>query len=225
MSDLSDKIYNLLLKENINKEDMVITLENITDEINRKLWEKISVSPLIFFKLKDTVFYNFEYCYYNNEIKGKTTLKDFGKNYPIFMLNFNTSTYINNEDLNDLKKEIEDIKQKWNPNIYSANIYTKAEFEWNIGDDNPSPLIIYENQSETPMTYGYYNNSYSSILDSNGNNIKLNDNIILCSIQPMDMYREYNSLTQMLDNLYNSINIALQFNKGLYVELDSYSYE
>ena len=41
----------------------------------------------------------------------------------------------------------------------------------------------------------------------------------------MDMYREYNSLTQMLDNLYNSINIALQFNKGLYVELDSYSYE
>ena len=171
------------------------------------------------------MFYNFEYCYYNNEIKGKTTLKDFGKNYPIFMLNFNTSTYINNEDLNDLKKEIEDIKQKWNPNIYSANIYTKTEFEWNIGDNNPSPLIIYENQSETPMTYGYYNNSYSSILDSNGNNIKLNDNIILCSIQPMDMYREYNSLTQMLDNLYNSINIALQFNKGLYLELDSYSYE
>ena len=31
MSDLSDKIYNLLLKENINKEEMVITLENITD--------------------------------------------------------------------------------------------------------------------------------------------------------------------------------------------------
>ena len=225
MSNLSEEIYNILLNNNISKEDMVLTLENIKNEIDRKLWEKINVSPLIFFKLKDTVFYNFEYCNYNNEPKGKTTLRDFGRNYPIFMLNFNTSTYIDNEYLNDLKNEIEDIKQKWNPNIYTANIYTKSEFEWIVGEENPSTLIIYENKVETPMKYGYYNNSYSNILDATGNNIKMNDNVVLCSIQQIDMYREYNSLTQMLDNLYNSINIALQYNKGLYIELDNYNYE
>jgi hypothetical protein len=60
MSDLSKKILDLLLDEGINKEDISSTLFNIQSEIETKLWEKINVSPLIFFKLKDTIFYNFE---------------------------------------------------------------------------------------------------------------------------------------------------------------------
>ena len=74
------------------------------------------------------------------------------------------------------------------------------------------------------MKYGFYNNSYSNILDSTGNNMKYDDNIVLCSIQPVDMYREYNILTQTLDSLYNVLNDALQNNKGVYVDLNDYEY-
>jgi hypothetical protein len=225
MSDLSEKILNILLDEGINKEDISSTLFNIQSEIETKLWEKINVSPLIFFKLKDTIFYNFEYCNYNDKPTGKTTLKDFGRNYPILMFNFNASTYVLKEDVELLLKEIEDIRSKWNQNICIANIYTKSNFSWNVGDENPSSLIIYNEENETPMTHGYYNNSYSNIFDSSGQKIKHEEEIVLCAIQKIGIYSEYNLLTQLLDNLYNVINEAQKNQKGLCIDLDNYNYE
>ncbi len=225
MSDISNKVYDLLVSQNIKKEDMIDTLENIKSEIDIKLWEKISISPLIFFKLKDTIFYNFEYCHYNNSRTGKTTLRDYGRDYPTFMFNFNSSTYIPYDEVVELLDEINDIKEKWNPNICVANIYAKTDFSWNVGEDNHLSLIIYDAKNETPMKYGYYNNSYSGIVDGFGNNIKHADNVVLCSIQQMDMYREYNILTQVLYDLANTLNIAFQNKKGVFVELNDYKYD
>lgn len=225
MSDLSEKILNVLLEEGINNEDISITLSNIQSEIETKLWEKINVSPLIFFKLKDTIFYNFEYCNYNDKPTGKTNLKDFGKNYPVLMFNFNESSYVLKDDVELLLKEIEDIRSKWNQNICIANVYTKTNFSWNVGDENPSQLIIYDEETETPMTHGFYNNTYSNIYNATGEKIKHEDEIVLCAIKKIGIYNEYNLLTQVLDSLYNSIKEAQINGKGLCIDLDNYDYE
>jgi len=225
MSELSNKILKLFEENEIPQNEISQTLLNIQNEIEFQLWEKITISPIVFYKLKDTVFYNFEYCFYNDNQTGKTDLKTYGKNYPVLMYYFNNSEHITKENVEKLKDELEDIRKKWNQNIFLANLYTKVDFDWKVGEDDPSKLIIYNKVGETPMTYGYYNNTHSNIYDTNGQFIKYDENIVLCSIEKMDLYREYNLLTQTLDNLYNTIQRAFENGKGLSIDFDGYDYQ
>lgn len=228
MSELSNKVLDLLLENNVDIEDITNILYDIQNDINLKLWEKFTISPYIYLKLKDTIFYNFEYLYYNDNPTGKTDMKYYGKKYPILMYGVSKSSYVLKENLNDLLKEIEDIKSKWNNNIYVANLSSKIDFDWIGGDENPTKMIIYDKEIETPMKYGYYsymNNLYDKIYDAHGNFIKKNEEIVLCSIQKMDIYREYSILTHTLDNFYNVIKRAININKGILLDFKNYDYE
>ena len=224
MSELSDKILNILLENNVKPENISQTLYGIHDEIENRLWEKINISPLAFYNLKDTIFYNFEYRYYNDNPTGKSNLKNYGKNYPLLMIGINGSTYINNDSIDLILNELTDIKTKWNENIFFTELYARTEFDWAIGDNNSSKLIIYNKETETPMTHGLYSNNYSNIYDVQGNNIKSDDNVVLCSIRKIDLYREYNLLTQTLNNLYNIIKKASENKKGVYINFDDQNY-
>lgn len=224
MSDLSNEVLNVLFKNGIKDVDIPTELFKIQNEIETTLWEKINISPIIFYRLKDTIFYNFEYLDSTDKITGKSSLKSYGSNYPAFMFNFNDGSYIERDYIPLLLNEIKDVKSKWNENIYTADLYSKGDFDWEVGEKNPSTLIIYNKDNESPSKYGYQSNSnYSNILGNDGNLIK--DNVVLCSIYKMDMYREYNLLTETLINLYNIISLAEKNNKGIHLSFNEYNYE
>lgn len=228
MSNISDEVLKVLLDNGISYIDISNELYKIQNEIESKLWEKITISSIVFYTLKDTIFYNFEYLNYSDMLTGKTNLNSYGKNYPIFMLQFNNQTYIENKFIKELINELDDVKSKWNKNIYAANLYSKNEFDWKIGNENPSRLIIYDKSSESPTKYGYYNNNsgnYSNIYGIDGNLIKKEDETVLCSINKIDMYREYNLLTRSLDNVYYTIKQAEKNGKGILIDFENTDYQ
>lgn len=227
MSNLSNEVLEVLLKNDIKPEDINTELFKIQQEINEILWETINMSPTIFYKLKDTIFFNFEHLMYHDEVTGRFNLKHYGTKYPAFLL-ATSSNYISAEYVSLIIQELEDIKSKWNNQIYAAHLHSKQEFDWIIGDENPSTLIIYNKDNESPSKYGYYNNNdnnYSKIYNIEGDLIKKNNNVILCAINKIDIYREYNLLTQTIDRLYNSLIKAKNSNKGVYLDFDNYNYE
>lgn len=229
MSDITNKILNVLKEYGIAMENIPTELYKIQQEIDEILWERIVISPTVFYRLKDTIFFNFEHLDHHEEITGKTNLKYFGTKYPVFLMGTGTC-YINNEYIKLILEELNDIKSKWNGQLYSAHLYSKVNFDWIIGDENPSQMIVYnKDKNESPSKYGYYNNefnnNYGQIYGADGNVIKKNQNTILCSIQKMDMYREYNLLTQTLDNLYNVIKLANEKNKGVFLDFENIDYE
>lgn len=227
MSDISNKILNILRENDISDEEIHDVLFRIQEEIDEMLWEKITISPTVFYKLRDTIFFNFEHLTYVNDVTGKSNLKYFGCKYPVLMLGISSNNYIKKEYIETLLSELNDIKSKWNDQIYVAELYSKHDFNWVIGDKNPTDVIFYNKDNETPATHGYYNNSssYGNIVDANGLTIKRNQNVILCAINKLDLYREYNVLTQTLDNLYNSINNANINGKGIILDFENFDYK
>lgn len=227
MSDLSNKILNILLKNGIKPEDVSLELYKIGQEINETLWETVTISPTVFYRLKDTIFLNFEHLICNDNVTGRFNLKNYGTKFPAFLL-ATTNNYINKEYIEVILKELDDVKKQWNCQIYAANLYSKQDFDWIIGDENPSTLIIYNKDNESPAKYGYYNNSsgkYGQIYGADGNILKKDNNVVLCAINKIDIYREYNLLTQTLESLYNVFNSAKKQNKGVFLDFDNYNYE
>lgn len=229
MSDISNKILKILKEYGISMEDIPTELYKIQQEIDGILWEKLVISPTVFYKLKDTIFFNFEHSEHTDNLTGKTSLKYFGTKYPGFLMGTGTC-YINNEYSKLILEELEDIKSKWNNQIYIAHLHSKVDFDWIIGDDNPSTMIVYNKDNESPSKYGYYNNdlngnSYGKIYGIDGNVIKRNQNIVLCAIKKIDLYREYSLLTQALDNLHNTIRNAVRYNKGVFLDFENVDYE
>lgn len=229
MSELSDKIFNILIDANIKHEDMLDEIHSIHKEITFKLWEKFSISSVIFYMLKDTIFYNFEHLGNHEEKSGKTNMKSYGSKYPVLMYNVGNSSYVLKEHLPQLLIELNDITAKWNSDILIADLTAKNEFDWIGGEENPSSMIVYNKETENPSKYGYFANMdylYDNFLyDSNGQKLKKEDDIVLCSIKKMDLYREYNSLTNTLNVLTNTVKSAINLNKGLLLDFENYNYE
>lgn len=229
MSDIANKILNIFKEHGIAMENIPTELYKIQQEIDELLWERIVISPTVFYKLKDTIFFNFEHLDHHDEVTGKTNLKYFGTKYPVLLMGTG-NCYINNEYVKLILEELNDIKSKWNSQIYSAHLHSKIDFDWIIGDNNPSLMIVYnKDKNESPSKYGYYsnefNNSYGQIYGADGNIIKKSQNTVLCAIKKIDMYREYNLLTQTLDNLYYVIKSASDNNKGVFLDFENIDYE
>lgn len=227
MSDLSNKILKVLSEQGISDIDISTELFKVREEIEILLWEKITISPLICYMLKDTIFFNFEHLEYSNDITGRTDLRNYGQQYPVLMFGFNGDSYIEKEFISQLFDEIGKIKSKWNSNIYVANLSSTRDFDWNVGEKDPSTLIVYDKDTESPKKYGAYSNSgnYSNIYGTDGNPMKRNDETVLCAIRKIDMYREYNLLTETLNNLYNTIRNAIENQKGIHINFNGYDYE
>lgn len=224
MTELSNEILNVLNKYNIKPEEISIQLQIINEELINDLWQKIYISEDILYNFKDTVFYNFEHIALGGPAVGKTNLKYLGINYPKLMYCFNDTPYILKEDIDSLLQELKDIKSKWNTDIFIANLYSKSNLGWN-GGDNPSEVIIFEKNKDSLAQYGYkYNSTYSSLYDSTGNKLKLDNDIILCSIRKINEYNTYNIFTNLLNNLYNTCLKAQKSNKGIYIDINNYNY-
>lgn len=229
LSEISNKILDLLLEEGIETEKISMELFKIQEDIENTLWEKVTMSFEIFNKLKDTIYINFEHYMNTDKITGRTDLRYYATKYPAFLLG-TSEEYVNNKYVSLIIKELEDVMSNWNDQIYTAQLYSKQDFNWIIGDENPSSMIIYNKDTESPGKYGYYNNSpgkYGQIYGVDGNVLRSdkNNNIILCSINKVDVYREYGLLTRTLEKLLFTFKKAESNNKGIHFDFNNYDYK
>lgn len=208
INTLTNEIYKLLKQNNVKNEDMEQTLININKNLQTLLWEKINIKANVLNMLKDTIFYNFEYLYFNDKKTGKTSLQYYSKKYP-YLMNLNKK-YINKKYIYHLKKELNNILKVWNNKIYFANLYSDNNFNWIYGK-NASSLIIYEKQKETPSKYGYCKSTH---LIDKYNDI-LSSNIVLCSIYRINEYEQYNTLNSLLNLLFNICTKCINNDKGI----------
>lgn len=229
MENLSDKILNILLENNIPPEDIDQELNKILIDINTKLWKKINISKYLFFNFKDTVFYNFEHLKCNpSQPRGKTNMRYYGEKFPILMYQTGGSVYMKKDLLKDLINELKMVLSEWNENIYIANLSSTSDFLWIGGNENPSDLIIYNEEHENPKKYinGSSNAFHStSIVDKDGNKLKQKNEYILCSIKKIDEFKEYNLLTNVLNTIYYAAISANENNKGLLFDFEDYDYK
>lgn len=181
MNDLSTKVYELLKENNISNSEMLDTLSTIYKDLEISLWETINISPMMFYSLKDIVWYNLEHVPKGGETNGVSSLRYLGTAFPHLIYACNENDVITCEEAQGLLNELDEISLKWNTNWKFVSLYTKSSNGWK-GGDNPSKIIIYDAKAESPSKFGY-NSSYGSIVDSRGNKIAKHDlDTVLCAI-------------------------------------------
>lgn len=219
MTNITKQIYDLLTKNNILKDDMLQVLYNTSQELELELWEKVTINPMMLDGLKDIVWYNLEHLPQGGESKGLSNLRFLNTVYPYFIFTANESPLIGLTYIKELYNEINDIISKWNANWRLAALYTKSSMGWQGGDE-PSKLIIYD-KDESPAKYGY-NQTYGSILGSNGKSIKkINEDIVLCSLDTeIGSYVNGTILYNTLVKLKESCRRAIQGEKDLMIEFE-----
>lgn len=224
MTDITKQIYDLLIKNNIPKDDMLQILYRTSQELESELWEKITVNPMMLDGLKDIIWYNLEHLPQGGEFKGLSNLRFLNTIYPHFIFIANESPLIGLNYVKELYSEINDIISKWNANWKIAALYTKSSMGWQGGEE-PSKLIIYE-KGESPAKYGY-NQTYGSILGSNGKAIKkINEDIVLCSLDTeIGSYVNGAILYNTLVKLKEACKRAIQGEKDLMIEFEQTGYE
>ncbi|MFW6008581.1 MAG: hypothetical protein ACOCP8_04870 [archaeon] len=216
MNQITKKIYNLLKDNNIPDSDMEYKLQYTIKELNNFLWYNIIINPILFYRVKDIVWYNQEHLINNGQKKGITDLRYLGSKYPNFIMCGNDSNIIETDKIPNLLIEIEDIIKCWDKNWKYVELYTKSPEGWQGGIDNPSKVIIYHSETETPMKYGY-NKTYGSIINEHGNKIKkIDDNIVLCSLgESIGEYSHGTMLFQLLIQLKQSCIKAINLKQNI----------
>lgn len=107
---ISTKVYNLLLDEGIKEEEILEVINNIQRDIAEHFEVKINIEEQYFNLLQDVVWYNLER-------KEKSSIVDIGRLYPSFMYLCDNGNEIKYEEINGLKNNLIDIKNKLNNNI------------------------------------------------------------------------------------------------------------
>lgn len=182
LTDITKKVYDVLKENGIAKNEILQTLYKISNELECELWEKIIISPMMLNSLKDIVWYNLEHVEQNGENIGISNLRHLGTLFPYFIYTANDSQLLSHEYVKELYNEINKIIAAWDSKWKLVTLFTKSSMGWH-GGDNPSKVIIYDGKTESPAKYGY-NQTYGSILGSNGRQIKKNDEgIVLCALE------------------------------------------
>lgn len=201
-------------------------LMRAANDIENSLWEKIVISVPLLYTLKDIVWFNLEHLPNGGESRGRTNLKYFGEKYPNFI--YQNSIYVTPDSTEKLLKELEEIRRQWSNEWYHVSLEAKTD-AWNGGPENPSNVIVYDAQTEKPSKYGYnpYNTFGSGIFDKHGNQMASSDiEVVLCKINgQLGSYQEEPLLRATLERLAESCRKAVRYNKGVFLDLESYSYE
>lgn len=228
MEDLTDKILKLLQEEEIAPNEIRNTLSKIVEEIDQKLWVKLSLSLPLFYNLKDTVWYNLEHLQNGGKEKGMDNLRLMGTKYPTLMFDGNNDIYISNSKLPMLLLELEEISSKWSNDWAFVQLFTKSLDGWNGGTENPSPVVIYDpNQGESPAKYGYkYNQKQFNVFDSKGEYMTHEKHeMVLCSIETkLGTYGREPMIRSQLDRLIDACKKGISSNKGIMLDIESYDY-
>lgn len=107
---ISTKVYNLLIGEGIQEEEILEVMNNIQRDIAKHFEVKIDIEEQYFNLLQDIVWYNLER-------KEKRNITDIGRLYPSFMYLCDNGNEIPYEEINGLKNNLIDIKKKLNDSI------------------------------------------------------------------------------------------------------------
>ena len=107
---ISTKVYNLLIDEGIKEEEILEVINNIQRDIAEHFEVKINIEEQYFNLLQDVVWYNLER-------EEKSNITDIGRLYPSFMYLCDDGNEIKYEEINGLKNNLIDIKNKLNNNI------------------------------------------------------------------------------------------------------------
>ena len=228
MEDLTSKILNLLKEEGVKITEIRPKLSFIIDDIEKRLWEKISISLPLLYNLKDTVWYNLEHLPNGGKEKGLDDLRFMGTKYPTLMFSANDDVYIKYEKLESLLAELEDILSKWSNDWTFVQLMTKSMDGWNAGLKDPSPVIIYDpNKGERLSKYGYYSNQAPfAIFDKKGDYIYLEKReTVLCAIETkLGIYGREPMMRALLEKLINTCKKAIKSGKGIMLNVNYYDY-
>lgn len=219
MTEITQKVYDLLKENGIPKREILQVLYRVSTELESEMWEKITISPMMFDSLKDIVWYNLEHLPQGGEAKGLSELKYLSTLYPHFIFAANESPLLGLEYVKNLYIEIDNIIKAWNGKWKLVGLFTKSSAGWHGGDD-PSKVIIYE-KGESPAKYGY-NQTYGSILGSNGKQIKkINEDVVLCAVDDeIGDYVNGQILYNTLVKLKEACKRAIQYNKDVMIEFE-----
>lgn len=229
MEDLTGKILKLLEKEGIQRNEIRNTLSKTVEEIDNRLWVRLSVSLPLLYNLKDTIWYNIEHLSSGGKEKGMDNLRFMGTKYPNLMFDENDGVYISNSKLPALLLELEDISIKWSNDWTFVQLFTKSANGWNGGSDNPSPVVIYEpDNGETPAKYGYkYSQQQFAIYDTKGDTlVNETHEMVLCSIETkLGTYNREPMIRSQLIRLIDACKKGIRDDKGIMLDFENYNYE
>lgn len=223
LKELSEKILKVLLENGVSKNEILNELAKAYQELELSLWEHISLSPMLFYSLKDVVWYNLEHLPNGGEDKGLSDLRFLGSIYPNLIYSCNDSNIIESGNVPTLLLELEDIIRKWNPQWSFVSLYTKSQEGWQ-GGKNASKVIIVEGK-ESPTKYGY-NSTYGKIVGVDGKRIiKYDIETVICTIdvsigEYIQGHILYHTLLQLRDcckkSIINKKDIIVDFQKSEY---------
>lgn len=226
--DITKKVLKLLEEEGVQPKEVVDVLNRVYLEIEHQLWEKINVNPVLLYNLKDTIWYNLEHVSSGGESKGLSDLRYLGSKYPTFTFIANEDIYVLKDQIDDLIKELEDISLKWSSDWTFVQLLTKSNEGWNGGNENPSPVIIYDPNVESPSKYGYRTNytPQSAILNANGEKMTVQyQEQVLCPIEEkLGTYSKEPLIRQLLEKLLETCKKAKKDNKGVLFDFNQYDY-
>lgn len=219
LTEITQKVYDLLKENGVQKKEMLQVLYRISSELESEMWETIIISPMMFDSLKDIIWYNLEHLPQGGETKGLSDLRYLSTLYPHFIFAANESPLLGLEYVKKLYIEIDNIIKAWDGKWRFAGLFTKSSAGWHGGDD-PSKLIIYD-KGESPSKYGY-NQTYGSILGSNGKQIKkITEDIVLCTLDTeIGDYVNGQILYTTLVKLKEVCKKAIQYNKDVMIEFE-----
>ena len=209
MNDISKKIYNFLIENGIENKDIINILKQSTYDIENNLFENIQLSVNMFLSLKDIIWFNLEHIISGGETDGLSSLKYWGSKFPYFM-NSCLGNNIINEHIQELLDEINNIISQWNKDLMIVSLNSSIQKDYIFGGDNASKIFIYDGYQKNSPLYAQQKYDIKRIND------KTKNDAILCQKQiKIGEYSQYNILFNILMQLRNGCNRALQNERGI----------
>jgi len=210
MNDISKKIYDFLIENEIENHDIINVLKQSTYDIENNLFENVQLSINMFLSLKDIVWFNLEHIISGGEIDGLSSLKYWGSKFPCFM-NSCLGNNIINKNIQELLDEINIVISQWNKDLIIVSLYSNMQEDHIFGGEDASKIFIYDGyQKSSPLYAQQQKHNIKKIND------KTKNDAILCQKQiKIGEYAQFNILYNILIQLRNGCNRALQNERGI----------
>lgn len=230
MDEIAFKLLEIFKEKDIDKKNIPYIMSELSEKINFILWERVTLLPQTFYNLKDTIWYNLEHIVLGGEQKGMSDLRFMGKKYPNLISLCSDDLYLHEENVQPLLDELMTISKQWSNQWTFVQLITKSDDMWSSNEENPTPIVIYEPNVESPSKYGYKTNTSNGnsnlILNTRGESIqsKKLDVVHCCLETKLGTYGQEPLMRGLLDSLITTCNKAIKNKKGIYFDFENYNY-